>query len=35
MWECIAESILKLDRAERQEGVAAAEAEPSAEDVPL
>jgi single-strand DNA-binding protein len=35
VWECIAESILKLDRAERQEAAATSEAEPSAEDVPF
>jgi single-strand DNA-binding protein len=35
VWECIADSILKLDRAERQEGAAAPDGEPSAEDVPV
>ena len=35
VWECIAESILKLDRAERQEGAAATDGEPSADDVPF
>jgi single-strand DNA-binding protein len=34
VWECIAESILKLDRAERQEGAATPDAESSADDVP-
>ena len=35
VWECIAECILKLDRAERQEGAAATDGEPSADDVPF
>jgi single-strand DNA-binding protein len=35
VWECIAQSILKLDRAERQEGATTPAAEPSADDVPL
>lgn len=35
VWECFVESILKLDRAERQEGAPAPDAEPSADDVPF
>jgi hypothetical protein len=35
VFECIAESILKLNRAERQEGAAADDGEPSADDVPF
>ena len=35
VWECIVESILKLDRAERQDEAAVPDAEPAAEDVPV
>ncbi len=35
VYECKAESILKLDRAERSETTAAANAEPTDEDVPF